>query len=144
MAKTAWEKFEGIDHIFQLPKIKYFIVPTQKGETFKRFEVQWPKDNREEKKKALEEINSILSDESANAMYNPRFAYLTEKSKRLHNEFEVRGEIRCSMNQSDILEVEVFYKDEEPKKFVFDDNQYLDALLEYLTNEYQDKIIKEF
>ena len=76
-------------------------------------------------------------------MFDPEFKALSDKLKDLNKELEKVGGIKCRLNTFDI-EVEVSYQEEEPKKFLFKDDEYLDTLIDYLSTDYKKLIFSNY
>lgn len=130
-------KFKSIDLLFDFPGVIFKTELIKNHENQKKFNILYPKDNEKERQEIMKKINTLLEkgDEVLDGFKDNDFIRLSEKMKSLTEETEIVGCINCSLMKNKI-KVDVFYRNDLKKEFIFTEDDYFDQLLDYLENDY--------
>ncbi len=133
------ERFKGIDIVANAlsgdMKNFYLLSKVVDLEHYKKYEIQCPIDNEEEKSEYLEKINEITSKPD----FISELAAFGEKNPMPAEKFEKTGhiEFKYFINQIDII---IDFEGEIIKTFTFKDQDNLDDFMSFMEKEYRELV----
>ena len=144
--KSLVEKFEALDILADsLSKNAnnfYFLLKVVDNLHYKKYEIQYPLENKLEKEEYIKKVNEITSSPD----FISELAAFTKNNEFPTEKLETTGYIECkyTINQIDI---NVVFENETIKTFSFRDQEYFDSFINYMEKEVRelvyDKLVNE-